>query len=88
MRRGARGSAGASGAGESPLRLNTVILCQILGMAQQSITEFERLVDGVVPVDTDVPVSDEVAVATTSFKPSFELVAVQSWAAASNVSDQ
>ena len=49
---------------ESPRRLNTVTLCQILGMAQQSVTGFERLVDGVVPVDTDVAVSDEVAVAT------------------------
>ena len=33
-------------------------------MAQESVTGFERLVDGVVPVDTDVAVSDEVAVAT------------------------
>ena len=65
-RRGARarGSVGTSGAGESPRRLNTVTLRQILGMAQQSVTGFERLVDGVVPVDTDVAVSDEVAVAT------------------------
>ena len=61
---GARGSVGTSGAGESPRRLNTVTLRQILGMAQQSVTGFERLVDGVVPVDTDVAVSDEVAVAT------------------------
>ena len=33
-------------------------------MAQQSVTGFEQLVDGVVPVDTDVAVSDEVAVTT------------------------
>ena len=35
------------------------MLCQILGMAQKSVTEFERLVDGVVPVNTDVVVSDD-----------------------------
>ena len=70
-RRGARarGSVGTSGAGESLRRLNTVTLRQILGMAQQSVTGFKRLVDGVVPIDTDVALSDE-------------LVAVPHWAAA------
>ena len=92
-RRGARGSVGTSGAGESPRRLNTVTLRQILGMAQQSVTGFKRLVDGVVPVDTDVAMSDDVAIATIrslqqSCKPSFELVAVPNWAAASDASDQ
>ena len=63
--RGELGSVGMSGAGDSPRRLNTVTVRQILGMAQQqSVIGFERLVDGVVPVDTDVAVSDEVAVAT------------------------
>ena len=51
---GARGSVGTSGAGESPRRLNTVTLRQNLGMAQQSVTGFERLMDGVVPIHTDV----------------------------------
>ena len=64
LRRGARGSVGTSGSVESPRRLNTLTLHEILGMAQQSITGFERLVDGVVPVDTDMAVSDKVAVAT------------------------
>ena len=63
-RRGAQGSVGTSGAGESPRHLNTVKLRQILGMAQQSVTGFERLVDGVFPFNTDVAVSDKVAVAT------------------------